>query len=429
MSTAPLKPQNLPETLIWYYIIGTYLIYYLGAQYVLAQLLAFFLTLYLIQQWWNQTEETPLDERISISPSVWVWIVAVLVLESATAVSHYNFDMGLKRFIETSVAWSRTWALFALFPLVGHLKIRPKLIYRAICILCLQSLVIVIIGSLAGLIHLPNITYISPLGSLPLNGGIKQYEVYLFHNPINERLQLFAPWPPALGVTSNIYFFLVLQEQNKKWRWISIVSIIAMIVGSVSRTAIICLPFVVLFVWAVTNLLRPWVQFVAGGISFLSGIYLPTLIEFLKASIEELKKARAKSSKTRDALERIAVHRWETEAPIWGHGLSEPGPPWVARMPIGTHHTWFGLLFTHGLVGCVAFATALAWSFIDLLIKAQSSENARVGLKIILVLIIFSFSEHLDGSVYVFWPGLVMLGIAFKEGQALHHYPKMQSIT
>jgi hypothetical protein len=426
---APIAPQNLPEKLIWYYIVGTYIVYYLGAQYLLAPLLAYFLVLYLFWQWWNQTAATPPDEKITISLSVWVWVVAMLVLEGATIVNHSDFNLGLKRFIETSVAWSRTWVLFAFFPLAASLKIRPQLIYRAICILCLQSLILVIIGSLATLAQIPDITYVSPLGSLPLDGGKIQYEVDLIHSVINHRLRLFAPWSPALGLTSNIYFCLILPEQNKKWRWIGMVGAITMIVGSLSRTAMICLPTVLLLEWIFINFLRPWVQLIAAGLSFIGGIYLPTLLEFLNTLKENVRNFRAGSSKARDILERIAIDRWWNEAPIWGHGIAEPGPVWLKSVPIGTHHTWFGLLFTHGLVGCVAFAAVLFWSFIDLLIKAQNHQNARIGLKIVLVLVIFSFSEHFDGSVFIFWPGLVMLGIAFKQSQSSYRFPKLQSIT
>jgi hypothetical protein len=54
-----MKPQNLPEKLIWYYILGTYPIYYIGGLYLFAPLLAIFLSLYLLKQWWLQTPNTP----------------------------------------------------------------------------------------------------------------------------------------------------------------------------------------------------------------------------------------------------------------------------------------------------------------------------------------------------------------------------------
>ena len=420
MSKKAIAPQNLPEALVWYYIICTYLIYLLGAHYVFAQLLACFLILYLLSQWLKQTKATPEDEKITVPVSVWVWIVAMLVIEGVTVVNHANFNLGLKRFIETFGAWTRTWGLFAFFPLIGSLKIRPQLIYRAVCIVCLQSIIIIIVGTIATLVGIPKISYVSPLGSLPVSGTEIMYQVDLIHSLIvndynsTERLRLFAPWSPALGITSNIYFCLVIQEQNKIWRWIGIVAAIITILGSLSRAAIICLPTVFLLTWMLTNVLRPWVHFVAAGLSFIGSIYLPTILEFFNNLIETVRKLRAGSSKARDTLEAVALYRWWNEAPIWGHGLSEPGPAWI-NVPIGTHHTWLGLLFTHGLVGCIAFATALFWSFIDLLIKAQNNEIAKTGLRIVLVLMLFSFSEHFDGSVYVFWPGLLMLGIAFNE--------------
>ncbi len=35
MSSKSIAPQNLPEAIVWYYIIGTYGIYLLGANYFL----------------------------------------------------------------------------------------------------------------------------------------------------------------------------------------------------------------------------------------------------------------------------------------------------------------------------------------------------------------------------------------------------------
>src|SRR4028118_1634172 len=95
MSGISIKPQNLPEKLVWYYILSTYPVYFLGAHFVLTPLLASFLVVYLIFKWWNQTEETPLAEKITISPSVWVWLLTMLVIEFALIVGHLNFELGI----------------------------------------------------------------------------------------------------------------------------------------------------------------------------------------------------------------------------------------------------------------------------------------------------------------------------------------------
>ncbi|NJL10702.1 MAG: hypothetical protein HC908_12445 [Calothrix sp. SM1_7_51] len=149
MSSISIKPQNLPEKLIWYYIIYTYPMYLLGAQYNCATLLATFLTCYLLWKWWNQTENTPTLERINISVTSWVWLLAVVVIEIALVIGHLNFNLDASQIIRSSLNWYRNWGIFALFVLVGHLNIRTKLIYRAACILSYQSLFIVIISSLA----------------------------------------------------------------------------------------------------------------------------------------------------------------------------------------------------------------------------------------------------------------------------------------
>ncbi|MEH1816779.1 MAG: O-antigen ligase family protein [Nostoc sp.] len=420
MSRIPIKPQNLPESLVWYSIIGTYPIYLLGAQYVCATFLASFLTFYLIRKWWNQSEKTPLTEKITISPSAWVWIIAMLVIEVALIVGHLNFDLEISQILKSSFMWYRNWGLLALFPLIGHINIRSKIIYRAVCIFCFQSLIIVIICSIAEFLKIPIFSYVSPLKAF--GGVIDSYKVHLFYvfDENEPRLQLFAPWPPALGFVANIYFCLAQQELNKKWRLLGIVGAVAMVFGSVSRSAMVCLPSVLVLTWILTNFARPWVHILAGFVSTLIGIFSSTLISYLDSFNDQFNQARSGSSEIRARLRRMAQDAWWNEAPIWGHGRMEAtGPVYLASKPIGSHHAWFGILYAQGLVGCIALAVAFLWSFIDLLIKAQTNEQAKVGLSILLIMFFFTFAENIDTLTYICWPGLLLLGIAFKKESIL----------
>ena len=420
MSNNSIKPQNLPEKLVWYYILGTYPIYLLGGQFVCTTFLATFLTFHLLKKCLNQTEETPPDEKITISPSAWVWILAILVIEVALIVGHLDFDLEIAQILKSSFMLYRNWGLLALFPLIGHLNIRSKIIYRAICIFCLQSLIVVIICSLAQALKIPIFSYVSPLKAF---GGVSDsYRVYLFYvlDENHPRLQLFAPWPPALGLVANIYFCLAQQEMNKKWRFLGMVGAVAMVFGSVSRLAIVCLPLILLSVWILSKLVRPWMHFFVGFVSTLLGIVSSTLISFLDSFKDQFNQARSGSSEIRARLGRMAKDAWLNEAPIWGHGRMEAkGSAYVAFKPIGSHHFWFGILYAHGVVGFAAIAVALLWSFIDLLIKAQTNEQAKAGLGIILVILVFTFAENLEGLAYICWPGLLLLGIAFKEDSSL----------
>ncbi|MCL1474289.1 O-antigen ligase domain-containing protein [Argonema antarcticum] len=414
-----IYPQNFEEKIIWYSITGVYVLYFIGAQHLLAPGLAWFFGFYICKKLWNQTEETPPEERITIPIGIWVWIICMIFMEVTLVVSHIDYDMDLLKTIKSTINFFvRTWALFALFPLIGCLKIRPQLIYRAICIVCLQSLIFIPICYISSLIHLKSLLYVSPLFKL---GGVgaEYYNVYLYGvdgETHQARLYLFTPWAPALGLVGDIYFFLTYKEASKKWRWIGIIGAAAMVWGSASRLGLLCLLILPVVNFALGYFSRPIVQLGTGVFSFLAGLFGIQIINWAKDFKAQFDGQRAGSSRVREILANLAMYRWKTEAPIWGHGVAEPkGPPVTTGKPIGSHHTWFGLLFANGIVGLIAFAIPLTWSFIEFFIKAQKSAIAQTALGVLLVLFFYTFAENVEALIYVYWPGLVLMGIAFKE--------------
>jgi hypothetical protein len=413
-----MKPQNLEEKVVWYYIIGTYGLYFLGAQFVVAPVMAWALVLYLVKKLWEQSDDTPVKERITIPVGVWIWIISMLVLEFALIMGHYDFDLTVIQTIKTSIRFAKSWALFAIFPLIGCLKIRAQLISRAVCILGLQTLIFIPICYLASALKLPTLLYVSPLNKL-FGNSFLLYSVTLY-TPDYEtnlaRLFLFAPWGPVLGVVGCIYLFIACQDQDKKWRWIGITAAIAMAFVSGSRAAIVCTLTVPFISCCLVKLAQSSVQIATGISSFFVGIVGTQLLDWFRIVKDEFYAQRSSSSRVREILNNIALYRWWNEAPIWGHGVAESrGPKVTGFIQIGTHHTWLSVLFLHGIVGAIALAFPMLWSFVYLLIKAQKSIVAWGGVGIILVLFVFCFVEKLDYVAYIFWPGLVMLGIALKE--------------
>lgn len=415
----PIKPQNLEEKVIWYAITGIYVWYIIGAQHLCVPFLAWGLTAYLCLKRWQQTEDTPEEDKVKIPIGVWVWIFSMLVVAVSVIGAHVDFNYDVGRLIRSLINFfGRTWLLLALFPLIGCLNIRPKLLYRAASVLCLQSLLIMPILSIGNLIGLPASTiYISPLRSL---GGVGDlyYKVgfYLFDQETGRlRLFLFTPWAPALGFVGCIYFFLTFQETDKKWRWIGMIGSVGMVWFSVSRLGLLCLPAVLIITWFLVNIVRPSFQIATGITGFFAGMFGFQILTFAKEFMDNLNSQRASSSKTRALLARMAAYQWWNDAPIWGHGFRKRGPKVAAYMPVGSHHTWFGALYTNGIVGFSALAFAMTWTFFELVIKAQTSKIAYQGLCIFFVLLLYSFGENLEGLVYIYWPGLVMLGIAMKE--------------
>ena len=417
MNSKSIRPQNIPEKVIWYYIVGTYAIYLLGAHYFLTAFMGSVLLFLLLKKWWTQTNRTPVEARVTIAPIAWVWLGAMLTIELALIVGHFNYDLGIPQIIKSSSHWFRTWAIFAIFPLVGHLNIRPQIIYRAICILCLQSLIAIALGTIFSLANITEISYVSPL---EVSGGdIEHYRVIPIQNVIGNRLHLFAPWETALGMASNVYFLFACQEKHPGWRWIGIIGSIMAIVLSFSRLAIVCLPFVFVSVWFLTNFIRPWVQLATSAFCFLGGLAAVNIIEgigWFERTVNSIRKDANSSSRTRNLIYAMTLDRWRNEAPIWGHALNaEEGPGALAHMPIGSHQTWYGLLYTHGLVGFIPFVATVIWSLIDLLIKAQQDSEAKLALSILIVILMSSFTDNIQLFSYVYWTGLLMMGIVWSK--------------
>jgi hypothetical protein len=378
------------------------------------------LLFYLCIKVWNQSQETSKENKIIIPWIIWLWIVGMLVMLVGTYIGLVDFDYDRKAIIRGLLNWTREWALFALFPLAGCcLRIRAQLIYRAVCILCLQSLFFIPISVGAYLLKIPNLIYSSPLERITQNGSI-YYDVVLYFQQLDTtqgfRLTLFAPWSPALALLAITYFFFALQEKHKIWRWIGVITSVLMACLTAARTVVIALPSVIILVWFLTNFSRPYVQIISSFTCFISGLFSTFIVGKVRDLQEAFISSRQGSSRVRSVLVRMALERFE-DAPVWGHGHQELGFKGTANMPIGSHHHWVGLLFVKGMVGLVAFLVPIVSSFIYLLIRSQKSDIGRVGLSFVLTLFMFSFGENLESLTYLYYPGLILMGIAFKTQQ------------
>ncbi|MEM9001901.1 MAG: O-antigen ligase domain-containing protein [Cyanobacteria bacterium P01_F01_bin.86] len=410
-----IKPQNFPERVVWYSITGTYFFFLLGSLYILGSVIAWILFLYLLLRYWLQDEQTPLEERIQIPITIWIWMIGMLVMEVALVMGHLDYDLGTKLLVKSSIGWAKGWAVLALYPLVGCLPIRPELIYRATCKVCWHTLLLAPIYLPAPFLKLPQILYVSPLRKVG-GPGPNFFDVSLYsENYAGElRWRLFAPWGPALGMVGIVYLVFALQEKNKRWRLCGILGSLLMCYVSKSRLAQLCVVIIPCLVFVLSQLKRPTTLIGLGIGSFVSSLKAPELIQAFNDFWAGFKGARADSTRVRMALKEIAGYRWRTEAYLWGHGVVEQGPHLVETMPIGSHHTWYGLLFVKGIVGFYALAVPMAISFIVLLWKAQNSDVGRAGLAVLCILFLYTFGENLEILAYLYWPGLVIMGIALK---------------
>ena len=134
---------------------------------------------------------------------------------------------------------------------------------------------------------------------------------------------------------------------------------------------------------------------------------------------QQVKDARPGSTRVRAALANLAVQRWQDEAPIWGHGVVETGPKMVEFMPIGSHHSWYGLLFVKGIVGLFALAIPMVFTCLYLALVCGDKRPVWISILIMTIFVCYSFFENLEILAYLLWPALLWLGATLnplKEG-------------
>lgn len=411
MATQILDNSTLEEKLIWYGIVFTYPLYMIGGLYVSGAIIGWLILAVVLLRYYVEG----LNKEARIPVIVWLWIASMLVMEFALIAAHMNWDLGLAKTIKSSIGWAKGWALLALFPLLGAIvEIRTEIIIRAISVVAAQGLLFSLVTVMAYLIGVPGEIFVSPLRAV--GGPGDEFFTFSLYgiNPETGagRWQFFCPWAPAAGLIACVYLVFCLMEKDRFWRYSGIAGCVAMIVLCQSRAGMIIFPLVVLIFLFGDRLLQPKILLTMGiGLPFLL-IFGEPIYDWMMQSYQAIKEARPDSSRVRSTLARLALQRWQSEAPIFGHGIVERGPKIVELMPIGSHHTWFGLLFVKGIVGLLALAIPLVCTLLYLIIEAQRSKIAVAALALMGVIVCYSFFENLEILSYLYWPALFWMGIA-----------------
>ena len=376
-----VRLASFDEKIVFTTICLTWFWYLLGALYIVAPVLAWLMLARVLAGWLLAPQGSELEPR-PIPPLVWVWIAGMLVMQIALVVGHINFELSVGQTIKSSIGWAKGWALLALFPLLGAcLRIRAAVMYRAAGWVALQTLVLVPVMLLAPKIGLPGTLYISPL-QIVGGPGPEFFEVQLFGTDPSggTRWRFFTPWAPAAAVAYGMLFVMLLRDRSEFLRIAGVAAILAVALMCKSRLGFVAIPVAIMITFALARITHPKLLMLGAAGAVLAGFAGQALLEFAIEQKERMDQMRADSSYVRAALARIALHRWETEAPIWGHGIVELGPHLVEFMPIGSHHSWYGLLFVKGIVGFCALFIPLLVTLTELVVRAQTSRAAQCAL-------------------------------------------------
>ncbi|MBS0641103.1 MAG: O-antigen ligase domain-containing protein [Proteobacteria bacterium] len=412
-------PENAEERLIFRAIIGGWIFYGLGALYVVGPALAVSL---LGMFCWRHfvAPVRPALRPTPVPAGVWVWIAGMAAMLLTLLVAHIENELGFGQTLKSTIGWTKGWALLALFPLAGAcLRIRYQVVIRAMGWFALQTACITPVLVLAALAHLPSRLFVSPLQAVG-GPGPEFFAVYLYIvDPSNGALrwQFVAPWAPAAGMMGDMIFMCAWFEADRRWRWLGLIIGTLVVLMTKSRMALLFLVVFPLLLWVLSRLVKPRLLTMSAVGGALFGIVGDALLSTFQDAVAAFKGARADSTRVREALGRIAVERWQSEAPVWGHGVVIRGSHHVEFMPIGSHHTWFGLLYVKGAVGAAALAIPLAWTAVEMLLLAQVEIAGRIGLSVLIMLVFYSFGENLEILAYLAWPALLLLGCAFARAR------------
>lgn len=412
MDQAADNPALLPERLIVSAIVGTWLLWLVGGLYIVGPALGWILALILF---W-QAYASPAGQRPSLPFSAIFWGLAMLAMLMILWAGHAANGLSIGQTIKSSIGWAKGWALMALFVIAGAgLNIQPKTVYLAVCRLGRITLFLLPLFLLAPSLGLPQTLYVSPLKILG-GAGDEYFSVVLYTLDTLTgvpRWQFFAPWSPAAGMIAVVHFLCALEEKDWRWKLTGMASSMAIILLSQSRLAMIGMLLIWPVSWSIIHFRRPVVWVSGAMMTMIAGWMGPLLINFAQQMQSRFAGVRADSSRVRETLGRIAIERWENEGYWVGHGIVENGPHLVEYMPIGSHHSWYGLLFVKGLAGLLALLLPLLLSAIAIIIHGNPATR-QIGLSMLLVLVMYGFGENLEVLAYLYWPALLLIGMALR---------------
>ena len=409
---------NPAETTVWWALTLTWAFYLVGALYVVGPVLGWLLGGLAALALYLGPAIRPDLRATSPHWTAVLWGAGMAAMLGVLWAGHIGWDLGLGQTIKSTIGWAKGWALLALFPLAGAiLPIRRDVVIRAQSALALQTLILLPLFAAAPYLGLPSLIFTSPLKAVG-GPGPEYFSVFLYTlDPATwtPRWQFFAPWSPFAGLLGVVAVLMALEEKSRRWMLVGVAAGVAMILLSKSRMSLVALVVCTLGPRVVRLIAEAWAWRLAAvgaaAFAFIGG----WAIERGLAAVHAFKSARADSTRVRETLQRIAADRWRDEAVFFGHGTVQPGPHIVEYMPIGSHHTWWGLLFVKGAAGFIAFLAPLIGSFALAFTDAVRNPRGRLPLGLVLVMIVLSFGENIEIEAYLLWPALLMLGVHARE--------------
>jgi len=404
-------PNKSAEKFIYYFVLYTPVWWALGVIPFLGTILVLWLTLNIRKYSLELTYVSILWWAVSFSQAVSVLI------------NWYGSGQGLGFLFHKllSAPVSGWFFLGAALAIGCAYNLRSERIVRVSCVL---GFYILLFGSISIWLYffsgLASLQIQTPLASffpsdLPSVSNfftMKFYKTDELFGLVLPRLTLFYQWAVMLGFTGIGIFFIALIEKNLFWKVLGLLGGIVGVFFSLSRAALVAflISLVVYFGLKINTGLK-WLLLAL--ISVFSIILLN--IEFpLKSIIQtkysELRDARAGSSDAREQGYDASLDGF-LSSPLIGKGWPGEHISKDIPMPIGSHSSVYGVLYTGGLLTFIPFLLAIFATLLALFRKAFAFGSMEASAAVIfLSLAVLCYGEGIYSFVLselliFFWIG------------------------
>jgi len=391
-----LRASEAPsgDTLVYSYLVLTPVLWACG---LLAPAGALVVAWLAITRWSKSKEASLL-----VLP--WLFLAA---MQSFAAVVAWSYEGGglveLPRHLLSMTVLG--WLFLGLAVAAGysHALTSPRLV-RGVAVL---GLYILILGTAALALYragLAGLDVKTPIGYLlPDTPGVAFYFTMQFFvtedsfGGVAPRLILFFPWATMLSMGGLMILFISSQDEHPFWRLVGAAGGIMAVVFSFSRIGwLMVVACSCLYMWLQLDTVGRWTAIAA---AWLTGTVLlfTGFDPFVSGSsaLQAISDARSGSSLGRSM---IYERSWEgfQRSPMFGQGWIGDSVIPTEYLPVGSHSSVYGLLYTGGLVSFVFLVLALALTG---LLTARNALRgcpcSKVALVLVFALIGFSPVESL----------------------------------
>jgi hypothetical protein len=216
------------------------------------------------------------------------------------------------------------------------------------------------------------------------------------------RLVLFFPWSTALGFAGICIVAIAPCERDTRWRWAGILGGFLGVVFSFSRASAVTLPVALL----VLSMLRVRADIWCLALVLVAALALAMLVlgidpvDIVQGMTSAIHSSRAGSSQAREL---IYQRSWEAflQSPGLGHGWIGESILREETLPLGSHSTLYGTLYTGGVAtfSCLMLAGLATFGAVVHAFAQRRDTASAASVGILAAFAIFGYGEGLYNLV------------------------------